>query len=383
MTVISDDMAAAQRTAAEESGWGRPFRLWQPHNAGFWVGGLLILAGAATLANLYGSLPQVYSVAAVGGFVIWALYCVPWVLFLRHKDRYEREPAKLAGIGFLWGGFAATFGLSFPGNNALLSIYGKVISPQWAATWGPAFTAPLVEESSKAAGIVLLIVMAPRLVRSAYDGLMLGAFVGLGFQVVENWWYTVEGARSDLGGNQAGTIIQTMVARGLMTGLFTHALYSAIMGMGIVWLIGRPGEPRRPVRGLAFILFAVVSHGAWDAAGVLGLVWLMLVAAVAEIAMIVIGERWASTRQRAWMHDLLAPEVARGTITADELEALAGRFRDRRHFIKAAKGHRNHQQARHVIHAALDLAEEVARSNGTESPRVEHARAEVVRLRTT
>jgi RsiW-degrading membrane proteinase PrsW (M82 family) len=374
---------AAQRRAIEQSGWGNTFRLWQPHNAAFWLGALVVVAGALTLAGLYAGLPAVYAPSAIGGVVVWALYCVPWFLFLRHKDRYEREPARLAGIGFVWGGLAATFGLAFPGNNALISLYGKLISPAWAASWGPAFSAPIIEESAKAAGIVLLIVMAPQLVRSAYDGLILGAFVGLGFQVVENWWYTVQGSAADLGENQTASVLQTVISRGIMTGLFTHALYSAVFGMGLVWLIGRPpGEPRRVGRGLAFILFAVLAHGMWDGAAVNGGgAPLLLVVALAEIVVIVVGERWAATRERAWMRDLMAPEVDRGTITPPELDALAGSYRDRRRFIKAARGHRSHHQARHVIHAAIDLAEEIARADGHDTPPVDFARQEVLRVR--
>jgi type II secretory pathway component PulK len=81
------------------------------------------------------------------------------------------------------------------------------------------------------------------------------------------------------------------------------------------------------------------------------------------------------------MRDLMAPEVDRGTITPPELDALAGSYRDRRRFIKAARGHRSHHQARHVIHAAIDLAEEIARADGHDTPPVDFARQEVLRVR--
>lgn len=82
------------------------------------------------------------------------------------------------------------------------------------------------------------------------------------------------------------------------------------------------------------------------------------------------------------MHDLMAPEVSRGVITQEELDVLAGSRKDRKHYIKSGKGHRSHRRAKHVIQAATDLAEEVARSGGDDTaPRVGHARAEVTRLR--
>ena len=49
-----------------------------------------------------------------------------------------------------------------------------------------------MEETAKAAGFVLLIVMAPRLIRTTFDGLVVGHVIGLGFQVFEDWLYTVQ-----------------------------------------------------------------------------------------------------------------------------------------------------------------------------------------------
>jgi RsiW-degrading membrane proteinase PrsW (M82 family) len=381
-TTEPTDVRAAQLEAIDQSGWGMSFRLWQPHNLAMWIWGLLVAAGALTLAQEYSSLPQLYRPSAIAGFVIWALYCVPWIMFLRHKDRYEREPAKLAIVGFAWGGLAATFALALPGNAAVLSLYQKVISPKFAATWGPAFTAPFVEETSKAAGFVLLILLAPRLVRTAYDGLILGAFVGLGFQVFEDWLYTVEAAAADLGSDQLRSTLQTVVLRGFVAGLFSHTLFSALFAMGIVWLVGRPNEPRRPLRGLVFIGVAVVAHGAWDAAAAASLLSMVAAAGIGVVA-IVIGERWAARQERVWMRDLMAPEVLRGTITPAELEALAGSSRDRRRFVKAAPGHAHRHQARLVIHAATDVAEEIARAGGSDTGEVQFARDELLRVRTT
>jgi hypothetical protein len=81
------------------------------------------------------------------------------------------------------------------------------------------------------------------------------------------------------------------------------------------------------------------------------------------------------------MHDLMAPEVVRGTITPAELAALAGSHRDRRRFVKAHRHHRDHHHARHVIHAGTDLAEAIARAGGEETAAVDFARREVLRAR--
>lgn len=80
------------------------------------------------------------------------------------------------------------------------------------------------------------------------------------------------------------------------------------------------------------------------------------------------------------MRDLMAPEVARGTIGEPELDALAGRYAHRRRYIKSAPGRAGRRQARQVINASLDLAEDIARSGAQETPEVASARREVVRV---
>jgi protease PrsW len=374
------DLRAAQLVAIDQSGWGRSFRAWQPHNLAMWVGGFLVAVGALTLLHVWEEFPQVYAPAMFLGVLVWTLYCVPWLLFLHHKERYEREPARLALWGFLYGGLGAAFGIAFHANSAVLSLWGKAVSPGFAQTWGPALTAPFVEESAKAMGFVLLVVMAPRLIRSAYDGLVIGAFIGLGFQVLENWLYTVQGAADDLGTNQAATVAQTFVLRGVATGFYSHALYSALFCMGIVWLVGRPQEPRRVGRGLLFVLAAAVAHGSLDAVTAVGPL-LAIPVALVTILLLLAGERWAARQERVWMRDLMAPEVERGVITPAELDALAGSHRDRRRFVRAQRHHRDHRQARHVIHAGTDLAEQIALAGGADTDAVEHARHEVLRTR--
>lgn len=151
--------------------------------------------------------------------------------------------------------------------------------------------------------------------------------------------------------------------------------------MGIIWLIGRPAEPRRPLRGILLIGAAVAGHAVWNAAMGLGLLAFRIAIGVLLAIAVIFAERAAATRERGWMRDLMAPEVARGTISDPELDALAGRYAHRRRYIKSAPGRAGRRQARQVINASLDLAEDIARSGGQETPAVANARSEVIRVR--
>lgn len=148
-------------------------------------------------------------------------------------------------------------------NNAAISLWGKANGQQFAADWAAAFTAPITEELAKASGMVLLVLLAPRLIRTAFDGLIVGAFLGLGFQVFEDIIYGVNSAFGNFGVDSVASTYTTSVIR-VVVGLTSHWTYSAIFCAGLIYLIGRPDEPRRVGRGLFLMVAAMALHGLWD-----------------------------------------------------------------------------------------------------------------------
>jgi len=233
---------------------------------------------------------------------------------------------------------------------------------------------------------LLLIALAPRLIRSAFDGLILGAFIGLGFQVVEDVLYAVNSAASAFGANQLSNGGQTIGVR-IITSIPSHWMYTAIFCAGLVWFIGRPNSPPRKLLGLSLIFSAMLLHGLWD--GVAGFASFTaslaivgpLVAGIAVIVMFIAVYRLSVGAERNWMRELMAPELELGVITPDELAALSGNRKERKAYVKSAKGHRSHRTARHVIEAETDLGLQLARDRGEDTPAVSHARDEVRRLR--
>lgn len=383
-TPISPEAKAEQLRAIERSGWGRSFRLYQPHNLAFWVYVLLVTTGTVAMVQEWGAGASGHAATLVVAVLYFAAYSVPFWVYIRHNDRYESEPARLCVAGFVWGGTAATFGLSVHANGALSSIYAKVFGFEWSSDWNPGLTSPLTEELAKAAGLVLLITLAPRLVRTAYDGAVIGAFIGLGFQIAEDITYAMQNAGGH-GGVGSGALA-TLATRSL-TGIVSHVVYSAIMGMAVVWLWGRPDEPRRIGRGLAFAVAAMLLHAGWntmkalgDRSSAYGAVAPILVSA-AGLAVLFVGLEVAARREREWMRALLVPELERGTITEDELDALSGPRRARRTFAKAAHDRDERRRRRHVFDAATDLAEQIAIDRGEETSGVAHARSELARVR--
>jgi RsiW-degrading membrane proteinase PrsW (M82 family) len=314
--------------------------------------------------------------------LLFGLYLVPWFLLLRHHNRFTSQPAGLLATAFVWGGIAAPFWIALPANGALLEIWAKVGGTSFAADWAAGLTAPLNEEFGKALGLVLLIGLAPRLVRSAYDGFVIGAFTGLGFQVFEDVLYVYNGAAQTFGANQVGTTVQMFLIRGA-AGIVSHALFSAIFCAGLLWALGRtPGERNVP-RGVLTMLTAMVFHFAWDdmtglSGGGFFAAVLPLLIAVVELVVLFHVLRQAARQERVWTRQLLGPEVDAGTVDPALLDAVSGLRKERKAYRKHLH---SRSRARHLVEAAHDLAHEIAQADGRDTPRVDHARTELHRLR--
>jgi protease PrsW len=382
----TDEEHARRRTAIEVSGWGAPFRLVQPHNACFWVYLVLVAVGVWKAVGLVVPTAGIFADADTAALISSGLFAVLFLLFLRWADRWEHTPGALAATAFVGGGFGAAFTIALPANAAMMSLYAKLFGQAFATDWKAGLTAPFVEETAKGAVFLLLMGLAPIVVRTVYDGLIVGAYTGLGFQVLEDMLYGQNAAAAHFGANQVDSVLGSFVLRAL-TGIPSHALYTALFAAGMIYLIGTPAQPRRVGRGLLLVLSAVVVHGVWDSAAALGggtgLTYvLLLVITVLAVVALFVALHLGAARERGFMRAIMAPEVRTGTITDAELDGLAGDRAQRRAALRQRTPGTGRHREKHILHAARDLAADLARSGGAEGPEVEHSRAEIARLRT-
>jgi protease PrsW len=381
MTAVTDAQLERRAAAIDRSGWGARFTLLQPHNACFWV--LLGLVGSGlwyvvtTVDGTRGAFNQAYTTALLSS----GTFCAVFLYFLHRFDRWERTPVALAVTAFLGGGLGATFGMAVVGNGAIMSIYSKVLGQAWATDWQAGLTAPFVEETAKGAVFLLMMGLAPTVIRTVSDGLIVGAYVGLGFQILEDILYAQNAAFLQFGANQSDAVLGSFVVRAI-TGIPSHALYTALFSAGLVYLIGTPAQPRRILPGVLLVLAAMLIHGIWDSAAALGGETFGPIVIVADtifsIVAILVAVRWAGRREREFMHDIMAPEAATGTITEAELAALTGHRRERGAAVKARPDGVSRRREKHVLRAARDLAEDLARGDETA---ITHSREEIARLR--
>ena len=376
----------ARADALESSGWGNRVHWWQPRNACLWVYLVGLGYGVYGLFAYVNPTIGAYGTALGLSAVIFAAYGAVFWWFTAVIDRYSPQPAALRVAAFLWGGLVATWVIGLNANNALIALWTKAFGQQEGTGWAPALSAPFSEEWGKGAGVLLLLFIAPTVVRTAYDGFVLGAFVGLGFEVFEDASYALNAASEAFGVDPVGNSLHTVVLR-LLTGFTSHILYSAIFGAGVVYLVGTRARPRRIARGLVLCLLAMLLHGLWDATGAIGagngkvVLTLIVVLTVAALAAVVTVFHLVIGPERATMRAVLAPEVEDGTITAEELDAVSGSWRARRRYRTSAASRADRRRRRHRLAATRDLADEIAAGRGAETERVAYARAELARLR--
>jgi RsiW-degrading membrane proteinase PrsW (M82 family) len=381
-----NELLAKQRKTIAVTGWGAGFRFVQPHNACFWIALALLLNGAWVFSTQVSSGFGVFAEAYTASLFSTGLFAAAFLFFLHRKDRWEHTPGRLALTAFLLGGLAVPWAIALPGNGALMSLYTKLFGQAWAEDWQAGLTAPLIEESAKGIAFLLMLGLAPVAIRTVYDGLIVGAYVGLGFQVFEDLLYGKNAAYRDFGVDQAGAVLHTFVLRSL-SGIASHALFTALFSAGLIYLLGTIAQPRRVGRGLSLMATAVLVHLLWDSMGALSrgtggvIILLMLGITAASIAALLIALRLAGGRERAWLRDLLAPEVADGTLTDAELTALTGHRKQIRAYVRSHENGMSRRKSKHVLRAARDLAHDIAVAGGTNSPQVEHSRGEITRLR--
>jgi len=374
-----------QREALEVSGWGERFTFVQPHNLCFWVYVVLTAIGVLHTVSYFRASAGFFAEAYVVAAVLLGLCGAAWLLWFRHIDRWERQPGGLVIAALVWGGFPATFAFALTVNTAMLSIYAKVFGQEWSANWAAGFTAPFTEEAAKLCGFLLLIGLAPRLIRTANDGLVIGAFIGLGFAVIENFLYAANGAAGAFGADPIGGAVGVSFAR-IGVSFVSHPLFSALVCSGVVYLLGTVAQPRRVGRGLAFILAGMFLHFTWDNAVGLGFgsgvltIAVMAGSIVLALAILTVAFRLAAPREHQFVRAILAPEVVGGTVTSEEVDAVVD-GKARKAYRRAAPNRAAGRARKHLSRAILDLTHAVAEAPGTNADAVLHARAEVARLR--
>ncbi|MGE5226759.1 MAG: PrsW family intramembrane metalloprotease, partial [Planctomycetaceae bacterium] len=234
--------------------------LYRPREPAFWVFVILVVYGAIQIGS---TLVQLSTTSRSGWALSWlllALYVLPVSILVVRLDLWERESLWLAAGALCWGALAATaLSLDAGGWSQVLQL---VTTPAFTARWGPAITAPIVEESLKGLGVVLLYLIAREEIADPMDGFVYGALIGLGFAVIEDVAYFM----AAFGGTPAG-VLHGFYVRVLSSGLYGHVLFTALTGMGVGAFVSLREEAtfgRRLAIALGSFGLALLGHALWN-----------------------------------------------------------------------------------------------------------------------
>ncbi|MEZ4568885.1 MAG: PrsW family intramembrane metalloprotease [Thermomicrobiales bacterium] len=245
-------------------------------------------------------------------------------------DRFESEPWYTLLGAFIWGAVVAVvFSVIFG------SIAGGIVIVAWgeeaANLFGLVIGAPLFEESTKGAALLVLLLAFRHELDSMLDGIIYGALVGLGFAMTENILYF---GSFFLDGGLAGLIVGFFIRAGI--GGFSHAIFTACTGAGIGWARSQYGKGAwRFVVPFAGLGLAMFLHGSWNGSAVIGgyldaspgalllmIGFLFFGLVVPPFITILIIAYLSWKRQLQILRVQLADEVNQGTITAEEYTML-------------------------------------------------------------
>lgn len=213
-------------------------------------------------SGLYGTLMfaigPVYFVFAV---IMASMTALPYAALLRWLDHNEPEPRTLLFSAFLWGACVSTM-LSLIGNEtfggyALELVQDEALADQLTAS----ISAPIVEELTKGMGIVALFFLFRDEFDNVLDGIIYGAFIGLGFAWYENILYYVNASAE---GGFFGMALLGWIRGVVCAAGGSHAAYTAIVGCSFGFIrVMRRGVLRWSLAPL-FMFIAMFAHFAWN-----------------------------------------------------------------------------------------------------------------------
>lgn len=289
------------------------------------------------------------------GFVLATLPVPLYVALALWIDRYESEPVWTLVTAFTWGAVVAVFIAAFVNTIGSL-IVASLISNEAGDFYGAVISAPIVEESAKAAVLFGLYFWKYDEFDGVIDGIVYASMVGLGFAMTENIQYY--GSAALEGGVEGGLIL--FILRGMLAP-FSHPLFTSMTGIGL----GLASQTKNrfskffaPALGL---LLAMFLHSLWNLSASISAALYFIVYFLIMVPMFVavlVSIFFALRREGRIVREHLRHDLEQGRLTQSELELLSSvRGRMSASFRALAKGgYRSWRTRRQFNRVASELA---------------------------
>ncbi len=331
--------------------------IMQSHRPAFWLYAILFVTGVIFgfqgLGTALANISVMGGLAFFGTFVFAALAL--WLIF--QLSDLDPKPASVAAAAFFSGALITTFFVQFT-SGSLTHIFSQFTSnPQVSG----ALSAATGEEYFKALTVVLVFLIVPWWWQRPLDGIVFGALVGLGFQIYEDIIYISGTSGVNTGAFGAGSIFFNRI---VLTGLFSHAVFTAFFGMGLGYAVtaDSASKVKRIAAVVGGFVMAWAAHTLWDLPilfslvqkGPLGTFLYTFLKSLPFILILIPLVIKALREEREFFHRSARPEIKSGTLSPEDiarLDTFMGRFRARR----APKGHQAKSRLQHLMRTQLDL----------------------------
>ncbi|WP_406401195.1 PrsW family intramembrane metalloprotease [Streptomyces sp. NBC_00879] len=249
----------------------------------------------------------------------------------RWLDRVEPGPWRNLLFAFAWGAFAAALVAIIANSFATRWIATATADPASADTLGATVIAPVVEESAKAAAILLIFIFRRRDFTGIVDGVVVAGFTATGFAFTENILYlgNAFGEDQEIGTSGLASVTAATFFVRVVMSPFAHPLFTVLtgIGFGIAALAARRQRFRRIALPLLGLALAMGMHALWNGSaslfGPFGFYAVYGAFMVPVFGLLTWLTIWTRQRELRTISTELPAYAAAGWLTADEPRALS------------------------------------------------------------
>ncbi|MFB8176350.1 PrsW family intramembrane metalloprotease [Streptomyces sp. NPDC055966] len=204
-----------------------------------------------------------------------AVLPVPWLTAaFRWLDRVAPGPRRNLVFAFAWGACAAALIAIVANSFATRWIATATADPAGADTLGATVIAPIVEESAKAAAVLLVFLFRRRDFTGIVDGMVIAGITATGFAFTENILYlgTAFGADQLSGDSGIASVTAATFFVRIVMSPFAHPLFTTMTGLGFgLSAFSAPRQrARRVLLPVCGLLLAMSMHAFWNGSSTFG-----------------------------------------------------------------------------------------------------------------
>ncbi|MCX4666015.1 PrsW family intramembrane metalloprotease [Streptomyces sp. NBC_01381] len=192
----------------------------------------------------------------------------------RWLSRVQPGPWRNLFFSFAWGACAAALIAIVANSFATRWIATATADPSSADTLGATVIAPIVEETAKAAAVLLVFLFRRREFTGVLDGVVIAGVTATGFAFTENILYLGSAFGTDQlnGGTGLASVTAATFFVRIVMSPFAHPLFTVLtgIGFGIAALGTGRGRLRRVLLPLAGLLLAMGLHALWNGSTTFG-----------------------------------------------------------------------------------------------------------------